>query len=99
MPQIHPVTLDGKVFKFAPKYKMSEAKEIRGDLIALGKEVAEWGDKGEEKVPSRELEAAWTEVAKKIFGEVEVPTLNDLGEEGLWDVTMGFSGRYFPQTK
>ena len=98
MPQIHPVTMDGKPFKFAPKYKMSEAKVIRRALISLGGKVAEWGDGDKDELPE-ELEVSWAEVAKMMFGEVEVPTLNDLGEEGLWDVTMGFSGRYFPQTK
>ena len=98
MPQIQPVTLDGKQFKFAPKYKMKEAKAIRRALIALGKDVAEWADGDKDELP-KELNDAWLKVANQMFGEVEVPSLDDLGEEGMWDVTMGFSGRYFPQKK
>ena len=98
MPQIHPVTLDGKKFQFKPKYTMKESKTIRKALIGLGNEVGTWADGDEDELP-QELDAKWREVAKQMFGEVEIPSLDDLGEEGLWDVTMGFSGRYFPAKK
>ena len=98
MPQIQPVTLDGKKFQFKPKYTMKESKTIRKALIGLGNEVGTWADSDEDELP-QELDGKWREVAKQMFGEVEIPSLDDLGEEGLWDVTMGFSGRYFPAKK
>lgn len=92
--------IGGKKLNFKPVFTMRASKRIKMELMKLGEELDEWR-MGEEMDDAKldELDKKWQETAKVLFVETDLPTLDEIGEEGLYAVTTGFFTRYLPATK